>query len=70
LRIEFPSEIDVIYRAINDRHDIVHRNGRRKDGSMVSPDLNSVKDLLLRILQLVRVIDIQVKDAYPEYLQE
>jgi len=70
LRVEFPSEIDFIYRAINDRHDIVHRNGRRKDGSIVSPDLESVKELLLRILELVRVIDLQVTDIYPEYHQE
>ncbi len=70
LSVELPSEIDFIYRAINDRHDIVHRNGRRRDGSIVSPDLDSVKELLPRILQMVRVIDLQVKDIYPEYLKE
>jgi hypothetical protein len=70
LSVEFPSDMDFIYRAINDRHDIVHRNGRRKDGSSVKPDLNSVKELLLKTKDLARVIDLQVKNIYPEYLQE
>jgi hypothetical protein len=70
LSVEFPSDTDFIYIAINDRHDIVHRNGRRKDGSIVKPDLNSVRELLLKIKDMVGAIDLQVKDIYPEYLQE
>ena len=32
LGIEFPSELSALYRAVEIRHDIVHRNGKPPDG--------------------------------------
>lgn len=66
LSVEFPGETEYIYKAIKDRHDIVHRNGRRRDGSIVRPDLASVQELMSKTLDFVRQIDVQVRNVYPD----
>lgn len=35
LSIQFPTDSASVHRAVATRHDIVHRNGRRKDGSVL-----------------------------------
>lgn len=62
LEIEFPSGLSDIYRAIEARHDIVHRNGKRKDGSDVVITRKSVEDLIVATELLVRDIDQQVAE--------
>lgn len=68
LRVEFPTEMAEIHRAIEDRHDIVHRNGRRRSGELVDPDLNSVEQLLATAIAFVEQVDSQVKDVCPNVL--
>jgi hypothetical protein len=65
LCVEFPKDIGEICRAIEDRHDIVHRNGRRRSGVLVDPDLDSVKQLLATAVAFVEQVDSQVKDVCP-----
>ena len=68
LCVEFPKEMAAIFRAIEDRHDIVHRNGRRRNGEEVKPDLRSVEQLLVTATKFVEQVDAQVKDVYPKVL--
>jgi len=68
LNVEFPGDAEYIYRAIKDRHDIVHRNGRRRDGSIVKPNLASVQELLSKTVSFVQQIDLQIKNVYPDDL--
>lgn len=35
LSVQFPQDSSEVHRAVAVRHDIVHRNGRRKDGSVL-----------------------------------
>ncbi|ESQ14320.1 MAG: hypothetical protein N838_33220 [Thiohalocapsa sp. PB-PSB1] len=68
LCVEFPKEMAEIFRAIEDRHDIVHRNGRRRSGEVIKPDLSSVEQLLVTATKFVEQVDSQVKDVYPKVL--
>ena len=58
-----------IFRAIEDRHDIVHRNGRRRTGEVVELDFDAVKQLLESARAFVKQVDIQVKNVYPAVLE-
>lgn len=69
LRVEFPKEMGNIFRAIEDRHDIVHRNGRRRTGEIVELDFDAVKQLLESARAFVKQVDIQVKNVYPAVLE-
>jgi len=62
--LEFPDELGDIYRAILIRHDIVHRNGKDKDGkaNSISQDdivglIGNVKEVLLELDTKLQEID-------------
>ena len=46
LVVVFPKDLSKIYRAIEVRHDIVHRNGKSKSNSEVNIDKSDIHDLL------------------------
>ena len=69
LCVDFPKEMAEIYRAIDDRHDIVHRNGRRRTGEFVNIDLRSLEQLLAAATRLVEQVDSQVKDVCPRVME-
>ena len=69
LCVEFPMEMEEVYRAIKVRHDIVHRNGRCRSGELVYTNLSSVERLLATAKRFVEQIDLQVKDAYQNLLE-
>lgn len=46
LEVSFPSDLAQIYRAINVRHDIVHRNGKSKNNVDTKIDESDIHDLL------------------------
>lgn len=69
LCVEFPIEMAEICRAIEDRHDIVHRNGRRRSGELIEPTLGSVEELLATAMKFVEQVDSQVKEVYPRVLE-
>jgi hypothetical protein len=54
-KIEFP-DISELSKAVNTRHDLVHRNGRTKDGEEVTVNKEIVTELLNNILGFVEHI--------------
>lgn len=55
--IEFPDIIE-LSKAVNTRHDLVHRNGKTKTGEDVIIQKETVSDLLIKILSFVEQISI------------
>lgn len=60
LGIDFPADYKKIYKSIGIRHDIVHRNGRGKDGKEILLTLGDIKDLIAEVSSLVKFIDKQI----------
>jgi len=65
LNIEFPPIGDSV-KAVSVRHDLVHRNGKTKDGKQVEITQKVVFELLATIEEFVEKIDNQLGD-YAEY---
>lgn len=67
LGITFPDELTAkISRAVFIRHDIVHRNGRTKDGKEIEVSEQDVRELIQTVEDFVKHIDIQVADVRPK----
>ena len=60
LGVKFPEDIGDLNRAIVTRHDIVHRNGKTKDGQDVVITDNIVTTLIQTASALVRDVDAQL----------
>lgn len=60
LGIEFPSDSGEIFRAILTRHDIVHRNGKMKDGKEILIGPADVTKLIGAVEKFVQHIDTQM----------
>ena len=58
-------EMGSIARAIQVRHDIVHRNGRRKDGSTVLVDSNAVEGVVQDIRWIGTRVDLVLNPIAP-----
>lgn len=54
-KIDFPS-IKEVYECVLKRHDLVHRNGKTKDGTPVKPDENAVNELIENVSKFVEEI--------------
>ncbi|WP_447978224.1 HEPN domain-containing protein [Candidatus Nitrospira bockiana] len=65
LEIEFPDTGD-LFRAIKVRHDLVHRNGKTKDGATIAITKNDVLDLIEKIESFVKEINHQL-DRYGDF---
>jgi hypothetical protein len=59
--IKFPDLPETIKKGISDRHDIVHRNGKTKDGAEGSWDLVGILALKEAVLTFAGAIDSEVK---------
>ncbi len=66
LGIDFPHPMKSLYNAIRKRHDIVHRNGRDKEGNQVSISKQDVDDILTAIKALADHIDNQFLQEFEE----
>ena len=60
LVIEFPTELKKLCNAIRVRHDIVHRNGKTKDGKEYEILQSDVKELISIVEDFVCKIDGQL----------
>lgn len=60
LRIEFAEALPAVARALPRRHDIVHRNGRDKDGNDIRVSRADVRELVEAIRSLGVAIDVQL----------
>lgn len=58
--VMFPDNLDDLYRAILLRHDIVHRNGKTKDGSDIAITQGEVRKLIEVCGQFVNCIERQM----------
>lgn len=59
LDIQFPKDIGELQRAILTRHDIVHRNGKTKDGEDVIISDSMIQGIIQCAIALVRDLDAQ-----------
>lgn len=60
LGVKFPHDLGDIYRAILQRHDIVHRNGKNKDGEELIVSKQDVLELISQVESLANEIDSQL----------
>ena len=63
LSVTFPSGLDSLYRAVLVRHDIVHRNGRSKDGRFHNIDKKALLHLFDTVSAFVESVDGQMKKS-------
>ena len=62
LDVELPEKLGPIFRAVQTRHDIVHRNGKTKDGEEIVITEEHVRQLIGEVEALVRHIDERLPD--------
>jgi hypothetical protein len=60
LEVAFPRDLGDIYRAIEKRHDIVHRSAYAKDGTTLSLNKADVKKLIEGVSAFINEIDRQI----------
>jgi hypothetical protein len=61
LNLEFP-KFSEIQKAVSIRHDLVHRNGKKKDGLEINIDSRSVDDLISKVESFISEIDQKLKE--------
>ena len=59
LGVNFPN-FGEIYKAVLTRHDLVHRNGKTKEGDEVEVDVNAVSELIEKMRIFIHEIDEQL----------
>lgn len=62
--IDLPSNMITIFKAVEKRHDIVHRCGYSKDGEPVNILFEDVVELKEKVTELIRHIDMQLKSKF------
>ena len=67
LGIEFNVDLGDLIRAILTRHDIVHRNGKRKNGEEIIVTKNDIKDLIKKADELIKEVDRNLGEARANY---
>jgi hypothetical protein len=65
LSVPFPDDLKLLEKAIKDRHDIVHRNGKSEDGTIGSWDETSIIELVRSVRQLAAHIEIKLPPPDP-----
>lgn len=63
LRIDFPKDFKRLIQAIVIRHDIVHRNGKTKEGKEIRLSQSDVEKLLADIINFGKFIDNQFEES-------
>jgi hypothetical protein len=61
---QFPKDISFIYKMIEVRHDIVHRNGKDKNGSKILIAKKEIDRLFCEIIKLAEYIDKNMQAEY------
>jgi hypothetical protein len=59
--------ISEVSKAIPIRHDIVHRNGKQKDGALAIIGKEDIEELLQNVEKMVNEIDGQVRSIESKY---
>jgi hypothetical protein len=63
-RKQFPCDIGFIYKMITIRYDIVHRNGKNKNGSKILITEMEVEQLFCEIIKLAEYINENMEEEY------
>lgn len=63
--IEFPRDIGVLYKAISQRHDWVHRNGKDRHGDLLEISKTTIVELIKKVEELIQHIDSQFESILP-----
>jgi len=61
LDVSFPDDFAEVARAIKQRHDLVHRGGKNRDGNVMSLERHHVLSLIENVQQFITHIDVQVR---------
>lgn len=61
--IEFPEDLSAIFRAVLIRHDIVHRNGKTKDGSEIPITPQELTKLIAAVEAFAQHVDAQLAEV-------
>jgi hypothetical protein len=56
LEIAFPKNMDLLYKAVSIRHDIVHRNGKDINGKFQNISKDDVEELVTQVKEFVAYI--------------
>jgi hypothetical protein len=67
--VEFPREMGRLFRAVLLRHDIVHRNGKTKDGKEIIVTAAEVFDLIRQVETLIQQLDKQLASVKERSLE-
>lgn len=71
LEIEFKKELsDEIFRAILNRHDIVHRNGKTNKGAEIFIFIKDIEGLITRVEKFVQNVDCQLREKKDNELSD
>jgi hypothetical protein len=57
LGIEFPNDMVPLYKAVDIRHDILHRNGKNKNGDLQNISKADVEDIVNQVVNFVSLIN-------------
>ena len=63
LSVAFPDNLDKLYRAVHQRHDIVHRNGKLIDGTSGTWTKDDVHNLITQVRDLANCIEQELLSA-------
>ena len=63
LGVTFDMDLGDLFRAVLKRHDIVHRNGKTKDGDEITVSIQDVNDLLAKAEVFVAEVDAKLSEA-------
>lgn len=64
LDIQFPANLDIIIRAVMTRHDIIHRNGKAKNGVPIKLTGDEVKRVSKCVQDFVDYIEVQINEKF------
>ena len=59
LEIDFPEDMEDIQKAVMIRHDIVHRNGKTKEGVEIAIIKENIKQIIVKAQSFIKNIDDQ-----------
>lgn len=66
--VNFPAEaVPALCRAVQRRHDIVHRNGKDTSGKAVEVSQEDLSAVITLVTETIRAIDTQVKDGLVDH---
>lgn len=60
LNVEFPPDLQSIFQAVRIRHDLVHRNGKTKEGNEIPISKPEIENLMQEAERFVEYVDEQI----------